>query len=243
MRTNLRIIVIGFFIQFTTMSFGRFAYTLILPDMMRALGLSTSLMGVLGTCIVAGYLVFSLLSGTLACAVGAARTVKMSAAAVTLALAALGTFSRFVPLALASMLLGAGAAGSYIPLISMINHACRAKGSAFGIVMGGAGLGIVLVGYALPPVLDISPAYGYRLSWYALAAVNSVVLLVALRFLDMDARPGHRPEEGEQGTGTLAPGAGTTAPGPGTPVTGAGSSAPGPAGRGRPGPVSRKGLE
>ena len=166
------------------MSFGRFAYTLILPDMMRVLGLTTSLMGVLGTCIVAGYLLFSLLSGNLAGIIGPARTVKMSAAAVSLALTALGTFSRFIPLAAASALLGAGAAGSYIPLISILNHSCERKGSAFGIVMGGAGLGIVLVGYALPPILSLSATLGYRLSWYALAVVNTMVLLLALFLLD-----------------------------------------------------------
>jgi len=213
-RLYLRVILIGFLIQLTTMSFGRFAYTLILPDMMRALGLSTSLMGALGTCIVAGYLVFSLLSGTLAGVAGAARTVKMSAAAVTLALAALGTFTRFVPLALASMLLGAGAAGSYIPLISMINHACTAKGSAFGIVMGGAGLGIVLVGYALPPLLGVSATHGYRLSWYALAGVNSIALLAALRLPDDDVIDGGGQDDGEPPAGTSLPDrAGSTRPG------------------------------
>jgi MFS family permease len=215
-KLNHRVILIGFLIQFTTMSFGRFAYTLILPDMMRALGLSTSLMGALGTCIVIGYLVFSLLSGNLAGAVGAARTVKLSVAGATIALVALGTFSRFVPLALAAALLGAGAAGSYIPLISMINNACRAKGSAFGIVMGGTGLGIVLVGYALPPLLGISAAYGYRLSWYALAAVNSVALLAALRLPDDDAVDGGGQDDGEPPAGTSPPDrAGSARPGGG----------------------------
>lgn len=197
LKPALRLVVLGFFIQFTTMSFGRFAYTLILPDMMRSLGFTIPFMGILGTCIVAGYLSFSLGSGALAGVIGPARTVRISIGGVSLALAALGACSSRILLAFACILLGAGAAGSYVPLIHMLNKHCARKGSIFGIVMGGAGLGMVLVGWALPLVLNLSAAAGYRYGWFTLAAVNSLVLAAALLFLEEDtgfrreARAGH----------------------------------------------------
>ncbi len=184
----------GFFIQLTTMSFGRFVYTLIMPSMMETLGFSPTRMGLLGTGIVAGYLLFSYGSGKCSNLIGPGRTVKLSVALVQVSLLCLGSFSRYTALLLASIGLGAGAAGSYIPLIHMLNCRFSSKGKAFGIVMGGAGAGIVLCGYLVPPLLSLSDMLGYRLSWYVLGAVNLIVMIASLVFL----------KTGEEGRGRSA---------------------------------------
>jgi MFS family permease len=179
-RTNL--LIIGFFIQFTTMSFGRFVYTLILPAMMRELRYSTTLMGLLGTGIVIGYLGFSYGSGLLSRTAGAYLTVKLSILLVSLSLFCLGFFTRFPGLFLAFLGLGAGAAGSYIPLIHILNRQFHGKGKAFGLVMGGAGAGIVVSGYVVPQLL----VPGYRLCWYTLSWVNGALLIAVLIFMKSD---------------------------------------------------------
>ncbi len=165
------------------MAFGRFAYTLILPEMMETLKLTNTHMGTLGMGIVAGYLLNSHLSGKLSRAIGEEQTVKASMLLVSLSLLGLGLFSSFQVLLFLAVLLGAGSAGSYVPLVSIINSRFEKKGSAFGIVMGGAGAGITLCGYLIPPLLAFSETLGYRLSWYALAALNLTVLLPAFFFL------------------------------------------------------------
>jgi predicted MFS family arabinose efflux permease len=49
--------------------------------------------------------------------------------------------------------------------------------------MGGAGAGIMLCGYLIPPLLTVSEKLEYRTSWYTLALINLIVLVPALVFL------------------------------------------------------------
>jgi len=188
MKNKPALIIIGFFIQLTTMSFGRFVYTLVMPSMMKTLGHSTTLMGLLGTGIVAGYLGFSYGSGRLSNTIGSSLTVKLSVLLVSLSLFSLGHFQQYAILLIATVVLGAGAAGSYIPLIHIINNNYEQMGTVFGIVMGGSGAGIILSGYIIPPLLHASPHLGYRLSWYVLSAINSAVLIASFFLLKKEDR-------------------------------------------------------
>jgi len=186
MKKSNKIIIIGFFIQLTTMAFGRFAYTLILPDMMKSLGFSNTTMGILGTGIVIGYLLNAFLSGRLANIIGAELTINISIFLTSLSLFSLGFFSNFSILFISTVILGMGASGCYISIISLINHYHKEKGKAFGIVMGGSGIGIMMCGYIIPPLLALSKTNGYRISWYALSIINFLVLINALIFLRPD---------------------------------------------------------
>jgi MFS family permease len=200
MKSRTGLIVIGFFIQCTTMSFGRFAYTLILPAMMKDLHFSTTLMGLLGTGIVMGYLYFSYKSGVLSCTLGPYLTVKLSILLVSISLFCLGYFSRYFALLASSLGLGAGAAGSYIPLIHIMNKRFRGRGKAFGLVMGGAGAGIMLSGYIIPQLLRV----GYRPCWYALSGINTVVLIIVLVFMKA-GEDGMKLVDGNHRIGFMAP--------------------------------------
>ena len=55
------ILVLGFLIQLTSLGFGRFAYTALLPSMKTDLGLSNTLMGFFQVGILTGYLLFAYL--------------------------------------------------------------------------------------------------------------------------------------------------------------------------------------
>jgi MFS family permease len=188
MNRHSPLVPVGFFIQLTTMAFGRFAYTLILPDMMQSLGFTVTRMGALGTGIVLGYLINSLLSGLLSERFGEVRIIRLSVICVSAALFCLGFFSRFAFLFASSVLLGAGAAGSYIPLVSLLNLGFHRRGTAFGIITGGTGAGIMLCGYLVPLLLTSFPHAGYRTSWYALALINMPVFIGALIFFKGDGR-------------------------------------------------------
>jgi len=183
MKGNLRVILCGFLIQLTTMSFSRFAYTLILPRMMEELSLTSTQMGILGTAIISGYLLNSFLSGKLAHNIGAEKVVNISVFLCSFSLFFLGFLSHYILLFFAFMVLGASASGSYIPLIAILNQRIREKGTAFGVVMGGTGVGIMLCGYLIPPLLLLQKIGGYRLGWYTLGAINMLVLFISLIFL------------------------------------------------------------
>jgi len=186
MNKENKIVIIGFFIEVTTMAFGRFAYTLILPDMMKSLGFSHTRMGILGTGIVIGYLLNAFLSGKTINIIGAELNIKFSIFLTSLSLFFLGFFSNFLILFVSMVILGAAASGCYIALIAMLNHYHKEKGKAFGIVMGGTGVGIMLCGYIIPPLTKLSVANGYRISWYALALINLIVLFASLVYLKPD---------------------------------------------------------
>ena len=186
MKTHIKLIITGFVIQLTTMAFGRFAYTLILPAMMKSLEFSNTQMGMLGMGIVLGYLMNCLFSGVLSHRIGEERVVHISVGTLSVALFGLGFFSRFGVLLVFSVLLGAGAAGSYIPLVAILNTHFHERGKAYGIVTGGVGIGTMLCGYLVPLLLEVSQESGYRISWWVLSLINIMVLAPALLFLKND---------------------------------------------------------
>jgi len=188
MPKNSALITIGFFIQFTTMAFGRFAYTLIYPEMMKSLDLSHTAMSMLGTGIVAGYLLNSHISGWLSNRIGAHRTVCISIFLSSFSLFVLGYVTRFTVLLTASFLLGASASGAYIPLIHILNSQTGGKAAVFGFVMGGAGAGILMSGYLIPILLTLQPIQGYSTSWYTLSLINVIVLVISIVFFRKELR-------------------------------------------------------
>ncbi|MFW6137899.1 MAG: YbfB/YjiJ family MFS transporter [Spirochaetota bacterium] len=187
MKKGLSILATGFILQLTTMSFGRFAYTLVLPEMMHTLGFTNTMMGIFGMCIVLGYLLNSFLSGKISSIIGESRTIQLSTVLSSASLAALGYFTSVFALFPAFIGLGAGASGAYIPLISILNIQFRNKGTAFGAVMGGTGAGIMLCGYLLPLLLAPNSSSSYQTAWYTLATVNLLSVGMAFIFL----RPGN----------------------------------------------------
>jgi MFS family permease len=208
MKGNLRLIIIGFMIQLTTMAFGRFAYTLILPDMMKSLGYTNTRMGILGMGIVLGYLLFCLLSAHVSHFIGEELTIKSAIFTLSIALFSLGYFSFFPIILFSFILLGACAAGCYIPLVALLNTSFSAKGKAFGVVQGGTGVGIMLCGIIIPPLLGLSGTGGYSISWYTLSIINFIIFILSLFFLKPERkkmqRTSYTPDtEGDQGRAIL----------------------------------------
>ena len=179
-REKYSIIVSGFIFDLFTMTFGRFAYTLILPDMKKSLNLSNTIMGLFGMGIVAGYLLNSLLSGKLSEIIGERKTAKISVFISSVALFMLGFFRNPMILFIGFLLIGAGASGSYVPMIGLVNRIFEKKGLVFGFIMGGTGVGIMLTGYFVPLVIK---SFGYGYTWYVLSAINMVGFIVGLIFL------------------------------------------------------------
>ena len=178
-----KVIVSGFIFDLFTMTFGRFAYTLILPDMKKLLGLSNTVMGLFGMGIVTGYLLNSIMSGKLSEIIGEKRTAKISVMISSFALFSLGYFSNVIVLFIAFLLIGAGASGSYVPMIGLANKISKKKSLIFGLIMSGTGVGIMLTGYFVPIILV---SKGYRTTWYILSLINLVGFFAGLLLLKED---------------------------------------------------------
>jgi len=193
---KVKVVTAGFIFDLFTMTFGRFAYTLILPDMKNSLNLSNTIMGLFGMGIVAGYLLNSLLSGKLSEIIGEKKTAKISVFISSVALFLLGFSKNVVALFFAFLLIGAGASGSYVPMVGLANKIFRKKGPIFGLIMGGTGVGIMLTGYFVPIIIL---NFGYKIAWYTLSMINLIGFIVGMVLLrEKDFKPSvHKSEKGE----------------------------------------------
>jgi MFS family permease len=179
------IILIGFLLQVTSLGFGRFAYTVILPSMKSDLGFSHTQMGLLQTGIVTGYLLFAYLGGFLACRWTLVRTINLSVLACGLAMIGLGLVTPFWFLFILALITGAGASGAYVPLVSLIVgwFSSKRSGLPLGLAFSGCGVGIIWAGIFVPFLLAHGGPSAWRTSWISLGAMTLTVALISFFFL------------------------------------------------------------
>jgi MFS family permease len=179
------ILILGFLIQLTSLGFGRFAYTALLPGMKMDLGLSNTHMGFFQVGILTGYLLFAYLCGIFSKRWGLSIVVSASCALAGLAMMALCFVSSFYLCLMLAFLMGAGAVGAYIPLVPLIIgwSSVRWSGGAIGFALSGTGVGIIVVGYLAPFILSRFGPMGWRYAWFILGAGTLLVALVSFCLL------------------------------------------------------------
>jgi MFS family permease len=172
------IMVTGTLCLFASLGLGRFSLGMLLPSMGRALHLSYSQMGLLGTVNFVGYLIAVLLCGKLTRRFGARRLIGTALAVIGLSMLLIG-WARNLYLILALYLLtGIGSGLSNVPMVSLIScwFASNKRGRATGFVAIGSGFAIILSG-KLIPYLNAIYEQGWRVSWLVLGII---VLCVAM---------------------------------------------------------------
>lgn len=216
------ILVIGFLTVTGALGFARFGYTTILPSMKAGLGLGNAEMGFLATGNLAGYMLFSLISGFLASKYGPRIVIvfSMLLAGVTMFMTGLagGMWSAMVFRALT----GLGSAGSNIPMMGLISawFAPSRRGMATGILVGGSGVALLVTGLLIPNIISAWPENGWRISWFILGGF--IVFLGILSYIFLRNHPsekghdtiGHRPAV-DAGGQANCPGSGGNAGGTG----------------------------
>jgi MFS family permease len=195
---------VGALVTTTALGFGRFAYSVLLPDMRESLGFHYTQMGLLSGAILLGYLLFSLICGLLATRFGSKRVLVASLLCSSLSMFSLSLFSGFLPLLFFAFLMGAGAAGAHISIATIIMSWFDKKllGRAVGIVTGGTGLGIVLTGMFLPSLLVSLGKDGWRECWVLMAMATLMVCTFGIFLLR------ERPIQSGQGSLTTPEGRG-----------------------------------
>jgi MFS family permease len=179
------VILLGFLLQVTSLGFGRFAYTVILPSMKSDLGFSHTRMGLLQTGIVTGYLLFAYLGGLLACRWTVVRMINLSVLACSLAMIGLGLVTSFWFLFVLALVTGAGASGAYVPLVSLIVgwFSSKKSGLPLGLAFSGCGVGIIWVGTFVPFLLAHGGPSAWRTSWISLGSMTFAVAVISIFFL------------------------------------------------------------
>jgi len=163
---------------------GRFAYSLVLPDMRDTLGWSYSVAGFMNTVNAAGYLAGAFIAAGTIRRFGLAATVRWATLACLLALALSALSGNFFILSFARLLVGIGAALAFVAGAALAariaqTHPARAD-FLLSLFYAGPGLGILTSGLVAPFVLQAFGPGSWWIVWWAMALLSAILTIPLL---------------------------------------------------------------
>src|SRR6202022_4440133 len=163
---------------------GRFAYSLVLPDMRDALGWSYSAAGFMNTINAAGYLAGALMASRLAKRFGLSAAVRWGTLACVVSLALCAVSGNFIILSFARLLAGLGAAVGFVAggaLAARIAQSQpRRANFLLSLFYAGPGLGILSSGLIAPFVLQAFGPGSWWIVWWAMTLLTTVMAIPLL---------------------------------------------------------------
>ena len=158
---------------FVSMGVGRFALGMLLPAMGDALNLSYVQMGWISTGNFIGYLLGALLVRRLLPRFGERRLLAMTLMTIVVTMAGVSLADGFLPLVILYSGTGMSTAMAFVSVVALLPHwfTTKWRGLASGLLSAGAGLAIMLSGWAIPLINDTQGEIGWRLGWGGLAMI------------------------------------------------------------------------
>jgi len=186
------IVGIGVLIKMAGLGFGRFAYAMLLPNMRESLQFNYVQMGLLSGGILLGYLLFSIIGGMLATRFGPKNVIIASLLCSSASMFFISRLSNFSSFLFFTFTMGAGAAGVHISMttLPMAWFEKQRLGRALGIIQGGTGLGILVTGFLLPPLLISMGKGAWRNCWLLMACITFAVSVAGFILLKEKPRQG-----------------------------------------------------
>ncbi|MEC0069385.1 MFS transporter [Bacillus cereus] len=173
-------VLIGIFLIITTTGFARMAYGIILPFMQEGLHLSTAQSGMLGTILFLGYLLTVGTSGIFTIRFGAKSVLLIGSWFVVISLMGLAFVSSFWIVAFCMLCAGAGSALVYTPLMSItVGWFPDKRGTIMGLLLSGAGIGMLFSGIIVPYVVRTFPEYSWRGAWFLFGVITCIIVFAA----------------------------------------------------------------
>jgi predicted MFS family arabinose efflux permease len=170
---------------------GRFAYSLVLPDMRDSLGWSYSAAGFMNTINAAGYLAGALAASKLIKRFGLSATVRWGTMACLVSLVLCALSGNFIVLSFARLLAGVGAAAAFVggaALAAMIAQSRPERANfLLSLFYAGPGLGILSSGLVAPFVLQAFGPGSWWIVWWAMTLL-SVAMTIPLLLAPIDAK-------------------------------------------------------
>ena len=163
---------------------GRFAYSLVLPDMRDTLGWSYSAAGFMNTVNAAGYLAGALVAARLANRYGLLALVKAGTLMAIVALALCAVSANFVVLSFGRLLVGFGAALSFVAGGALAATLAQTQPARSGFLLSlfyaGPGVGILASGLIAPFLLVAFGPGSWWIVWLAMTAISLLLVLPLL---------------------------------------------------------------
>jgi predicted MFS family arabinose efflux permease len=171
---------------------GRFAYSLVLPDMRDSLGWSYSAAGFMNTINAVGYLAGALLASRMIRRFGLPNAVRWGTLAALLSLALSALSGNFIVLSLARLLAGLGAAAGFIGGAALAATIAQSRPERANFLLSlfyaGPGLGILSSGLVAPFVLHRFGPGSWWMVWWAMTLLSlAMILPLLLAPLDTNA--------------------------------------------------------
>jgi predicted MFS family arabinose efflux permease len=172
---------------------GRFAYSLVLPDMRDALSWSYSAAGFMNTINAAGYLAGALLASRIARRFGLSAAARWGTLACVVSLALCALSGNFVVLSLARLLAGLGAAAGFVAGAALAARIAQSQplraNFLLSLFYAGPGLGILASGLVAPFVLQAFGPGSWWIVWWAMTLL-SVLMTIPLLLAPIDTNAG-----------------------------------------------------
>src|SRR5690349_6938147 len=163
---------------------GRFAYSLVLPDMRDSLGWSYSAAGFMNTINAAGYLAGALLASAAIKRLGLTASVRWGTLACVISLALSALSGNFIVLSFARLLAGLGAAAGFIGGAALAATIAQSRPERANFLLSlfyaGPGLGILSSGLIAPFTLQAFGPGSWWIVWWALTLLSIAMTLPLL---------------------------------------------------------------
>ena len=163
---------------------GRFAYSLVLPDMRDALGWSYSAAGFMNTINAAGYLAGALVASRLIRRHGLSAAVRWGTLACVVSLALCALSGNFVVLSFARLLAGVGAAAGFVAGAALAARIAQSQPQRANFLLSlfyaGPGLGILASGLIAPFVLQAFGPGSWWIVWWTMTLLTAIMIVPLL---------------------------------------------------------------
>jgi len=170
---------------------GRFAYSLVLPDMRDSLGWSYSAAGFMNTINAAGYLAGALIASRLIRRFGLSASLRWGTLACLLSLALCAISGNFVLLSFARLLAGVGAAVGFVASGALAATIAQSQPERSSLLLGlfyaGPGIGILSSGLIAPFVLEACGPGSWWIVWWAMTLL-SIVMTIPLMMASFESK-------------------------------------------------------
>jgi sugar phosphate permease len=182
-------VVLGssFITLFVTYSIRIGAYSVLLPEMIREFGITKAEAGMIKSAFSVTYLLFAPFMGWLTDRIGGRKVISLFCFFLGGGTFLMGTAKSLPISVIYYCLVGIGAAGTWVPIVTLIQNwfGERKRGFALGILSPSYGIGFGLMGVILPVVVS---EYHWRLAWFSLGLAG--LLLVVLNGMLLRDHPG-----------------------------------------------------
>lgn len=157
--------------------------------MKDGLQLNYTQLGLLGTGNFIGYLTMAIIGGVLATRFGTRIVIALALVVMGITMFLTGLAKSFGFAFAMRLLTGLGNGACFVPAMALGSawFTMKRRGFATGIVSSGIGIGTLISGLVVPPILTVFGQNGWRFSWYILG--GAVLVVAGIVYIFVRSRP------------------------------------------------------